>query len=85
MFVRVRGATPGDPLHEFHIPESLLQRHPDRYKVVDPKPVAKALPASSVPGAVPARKQSAPKPRKAAPKPGENNAPSVGPTEEETA
>lgn len=35
-FLRVRGAALGDPLHEFDIPVSLFERHPDRYAVVDP-------------------------------------------------
>lgn len=56
MFIRVRGATPGDPLHEFDIPLETYQRHRDRYKVIDKKPVAKQRPASHIPGTVPVKR-----------------------------
>ena len=65
-FIRVRGARPGDPLHEYDIPTVMFERHPDRYKVIDKKPVVKQRPASHIPGVV-----KASKPRKAAPKTGE--------------
>lgn len=90
MFIRVRGARPGDPLHEFDIPIVTFDRHPDRYKVIDKKPVAKQRPASHVSGVAaepaPARKPQVKraKPSKAAPKTGEDkNAPSAGLTPEE--
>lgn len=94
MFIRVRSARPGAALHEFDVPTIEVERHPDRYKVVDKKPVARQRPASHISGVVakpaPARK-AAPKPRpkratprKAAPKTGEEtNAPSAGLTPEE--
>lgn len=86
MFIRVRGSSPGDPLHEFDVPAIWVERHPDRYKVVDKEPVAKARPASHISGVVPEPRMAAePKARKPrATKTGENDAPSVGPTEEET-
>ncbi|MGB4136419.1 MAG: hypothetical protein WA971_07640 [Microbacterium sp.] len=55
MFIRVRGATPGDPLHEFDIPLATYRRKRRQFKVVDKKPVAKARPASFIPGTVPVR------------------------------
>lgn len=81
-FIRVRYARPGDPLHEFDIPIVTFDRHPDRYTVIDKKPVAKQRPASHIPGVVaepaPARVERA-EPRKAASKTGEDKkAPSVG-------
>lgn len=83
MFIRVRGARPGDPLHEFDIPIVTFDRHPDRYTVIDKKPVAKQRPASHIPGVVaepaPARVERA-KPRKAAPKTGEDNPKTSEPT-----
>lgn len=56
MFIRVRGARPGDPLHEFDIPIVAYERHRDRYKVIDKKPVATQRPASHIPGVVKASK-----------------------------
>jgi hypothetical protein len=85
MFIRVRGARPGDPLHEYDIPIVTFDRHPDRYKVIDKKPVAKQRPASHIPGvvAVPAPARKSVKPKRA-PKTGEDkNAPSAGLTPEE--
>jgi hypothetical protein len=52
-FVRVRGAAPGDPLHEFDVPEGLVKLQPDLYEVIDPEPVAKSRPASLIPGTRP--------------------------------
>lgn len=51
-FLRVRGATVGDPLHEFDIPVSLFEAHPDRYTVIDPVPVAASRPTKTVVGTV---------------------------------
>ena len=65
MFIRVRGATPGDPLHEFDVPVARVKRHPDLYEVIDPKPVADPRPASAIPGTVP-KKKSAPAKKRAA-------------------
>ena len=74
MFVRVQYARAGDPRHEFDIPLVTLDRHPDRYKVIDSEPVAKQRPASYFPGVV-----SAKRPRSEAPKTGEDTtAPSEG-------
>jgi hypothetical protein len=53
MFVRVRSARPGAAQHEFDVPTVEVERHPDRYKVVDKKPVAKQRPASFVSGVRP--------------------------------
>lgn len=39
MFVRVRGATPGDPSHEFDVTEARLNRSPHLFTIVDPVPV----------------------------------------------
>ena len=55
-FIRVRSAIPGGPLHEFDIPIVTFDRHRDRYKVIDKKPVAKQRPASHIPGVVVASK-----------------------------
>lgn len=77
-FIRVRSAVPGGPLHEFDIPQVTFDRHPDRYKVIDKKPVAKQRPASHISGVVKASKP------KRAPKTGEDKiAPSAGLTPEE--
>lgn len=51
-FLRVRGSAVGDPLHEFDIPVSLLERHPDRYTVIDPAPRAASRPMKAVAGTV---------------------------------
>ena len=90
MFIRVRSARPGAALHEFDLPVATFERHKDRYEVIDKKPVAKQRPASHIPGVVaepaPEKKTArrVRKPRKAAPKTGEDkNAPSAGPTPEE--
>ena len=48
-FIRVRGKTIGDPLHEFDVPAAMVERHPDRYKVIDKKPVPRQRPASFLP------------------------------------
>lgn len=73
MFVRVRGATPGDPLHEFDVPTLMVERHPDRYKVVDPKPVPQMRPASYFSGVVPVKPA-----KKRVPSPGEDSIAPVG-------
>ncbi len=57
-FIRVRGATPGDPLHEFDVPEAEAAASPGAYVVLDPEPVADARPAAYKGGAV-----KAPRPR----------------------
>lgn len=49
-FLRVRGSAVGDPLHEFDIPVSLFERHPDRFTVVDPVVVAASRPMKAVAG-----------------------------------
>lgn len=51
-FLRVRGSAVGDPLHEFDIPVSLFEAHPERYAVVDPVIVAASRPMKTVAGAV---------------------------------
>lgn len=92
MFVRVRGARPGDPLHEFDVPLSWARSHADRYEVIDSEPVAAQRPASHVPGVVLApelstlaQEPSVKPARKRAPSPGENSiAPSAGVPKEET-
>lgn len=78
MFIRVRGARPGDPLHEFDIPIVAYERHRDRYKVIDKKPVATQRPASHISGVV-----EASKPKRAHETGEEITAPSVGLTEED--
>lgn len=80
MFIRVKGATPGDPLHEFDLPVVEYERRPDLYQVVDKKPVAKARPASHISGVLPERRASPAAKPKRAPKTGEDNnsAPSAG-------
>lgn len=79
MFIRVRYARSGAPLHEFDIPLVTYERHRDRYKVIDRKPVAKQRPASHFPGVV-----KTPRPRKTAPRTGEEStAPFVGSHHEE--
>jgi hypothetical protein len=61
-FVRVRGKTPGDPLHEFDVTVAEADAHPDRYEVIEEKPVATSRPASFMPGTVktprPAKKRT---------------------------
>lgn len=74
-FIRVRSRISG---HEFDIPIVTFDRHPDRYKVIDKKPVAKQRPASHFSGVV-----EASKPKRASKSGEEIIAPSVGPTEEE--
>lgn len=71
-FIRVRGKTIGDPLHEFDVPAQAVERHPDRYKVVDKKPVPHQRPASFIPGTLgnPAKKRDI--------KPGEDSTAPVG-------
>ena len=89
-FIRVRGKKPGDPLHEFDVPEAEAQQHPDLYKVIDPKPVATARPASFMPGRVPeetkpVKRTPATRKRpsaKRAPKPGEDSTAPAGGTVE---
>lgn len=78
MFVRVRGKTPGDPRHEFDVPVQAVERHPERYEVIDKEPVAKQRPASLVSGVVPTKK-SAPADQRSA-KPAKKQAPSPGET-----
>jgi len=60
-FVRVRGASVGDPLHEFDVSVAEAEANPNMYMVMDSKPVAKARPALFVPGLVKrtAKKRSA--------------------------
>lgn len=67
MFIRVRSARPGAALHEFDVPIVEVEQHPDRYKVINKKPVAKQRPASHISGVV---KTSKPK---RAPKTGEDS------------
>ena len=87
-FVRVRSAVPGGPLHEVDVPLSWVERHPDRYEVIDSEPVATQRPASHFSGTVPVKSSARPKRAKSAKKqttsPGEDsNAPSEGLTPEE--
>lgn len=51
-FIRVRSAAAGGPLHEFDIPLVTYRHHPDRYKVIDKKPVSRQRPASHISGVV---------------------------------
>ncbi len=44
MFVRVRGALPGDPLHEFDVPVVRVERSPGLFVVVDDVPVLECRP-----------------------------------------
>lgn len=76
-FVRVRGKTPGDPLHEFDVPLAEAEKHPEIYEVIDPKPVAETRPASFVSGVVPAKK-SPRVPKRAGKNPGENSTAPAG-------
>lgn len=56
-FVRVRGKSLGDPLHEFDVPAVEAAAHPELYDVLDPEPVAVSRPTVFVEGVVkPARK-----------------------------
>lgn len=48
-FIRVRGASPGDPLHEFDEPIGLVETHPELYVVLDPEPVEVPRPQKYVP------------------------------------
>ncbi|PRB02764.1 hypothetical protein CQ047_17830 [Microbacterium sp. MYb72] len=85
MFIRVRGATPGDPLHEFDVSVDECERNADLYEVIDTMQVPRARPASHIPGVVPdPQEEPAPKPRtKRASKTGEDTAPSAGLNPEE--
>lgn len=51
-FIRVRGASIGDPLHEFDVSVREQSAHSELYEVLDPEPVAEARPAKPVPGLV---------------------------------
>lgn len=87
-YIRVRSAVPGGPLHEVDVPPLWVERHPDRYEVVDSDPVATQRPASHFPGAVSvknsARTVRVRSAKKRATSPGEDsNAPSVGLPKEE--
>lgn len=76
-FLRVRGARAGDPLHEFDVPTSRVERHPDRYEVINIEPVAAQRPVSYISGV-----RTPPAVRET--KPGEDStAPSEGPPQEE--
>lgn len=66
MFVRVRSAVPRGPLHEVDVPLSWVERHPDRYEVIDSEPVATQRPASHFPGTVPVKSSARPKRAKSA-------------------
>jgi hypothetical protein len=46
MFIRVQHADAGGLRHEFDISTVMFERHPDRYVVVDDKPVQHARPAT---------------------------------------
>ena len=89
MFIRVRSARPGAAQHEFDVPAVEVERHPDRYEVINKKPVAKQRPASHIPGAVvdpapTARSSKRAKSSRTASKTGEEPiAPSAGLTPEE--
>jgi len=88
MFVRVRSAVPGGPMHEVDVPVLWVERHPDRYEVIDKEPVATQRPASHFPGTVPvkhsARVKRAKSAKKQASSPGEDSsAPSEGLPKEE--
>lgn len=48
-FIRVRGASAGDPLHEFDASEAEVAANPELYVVLDPKPVDEARPQKYVP------------------------------------
>lgn len=65
-FIRVRGATVGDPLHEFDVPVRAVERHPELYEVIDPEPAATQRPALFISGVV---KRPEPEPAGDAPKP----------------
>lgn len=67
-FVRVRGAQPGDPLHEFDVSVQEAASNPSIYKILDDKPVSTARPASFVPGVV-----KAPRARKPTKRTGEKH------------
>ena len=57
-FVRVRTAGLGDPLHEFDVPERELRSRPEKYRVVDPEPVAESRPVLYVQASVPVARKS---------------------------
>lgn len=62
-FIRVRGKTPGDPLHEYDVTVGEVEKHPELYDVLDKKPVARSRPVVFVSGTVktprPAKKRAA--------------------------
>ena len=80
MFIRVRYVTPGAPRHEFDVHVDRVKHEPDRYEVIDKKPVPRQRPASHVSGVVP--KKSTPsgvKPaKKREQKPGEDSTAPTG-------
>lgn len=43
-FVRVRGAGPKDPPHEFDAPVGVVEADPELYVVLDPEPVPEPRP-----------------------------------------
>lgn len=79
-FIRVRGAKPGDPLHEFDVTVAEQKKYPDLYEVIDPKPVATSRPASFVPGVV---KTPRPAKKRGAKRTGETSTPLKGHDSEE--
>lgn len=48
-FIRVRGASAGDPLHEFDASEAEVAANPELYVVIDPEPVDQPRPQKYVP------------------------------------
>lgn len=75
-FVRVRGKTVGDPLHEFDVTVAEVAAHPELYDVLDAEPVPVSRPAVFVEGVV----KLAKKPAK---RPGEKLTPRTGHDSEE--
>jgi len=58
MFIRVRGAKPGDPLHEFDIPEARFKQRPDLFTVVKGvEPSTVCRPPTYKPGTVRAKRK----------------------------
>lgn len=61
-FVRVRGKSVGDPLHEFDVTVAEAAAHPELYDVLDAVPVPSSRPATFVAGVVKPTKRSAKRP-----------------------
>lgn len=78
MFLRVRSASVGDPLHEFDVPDVEVTRHPGMYTVVDPAPVRVARPTVFKRGLVQLKAPARRRPVRRTKRPGEKTTAPAG-------